>query len=135
MAAGFTRARLPHHVDVAVAGIEPTGRIDPLAVRVMRERRVDIAALEPHGLTNEAAEKADLVIVLQSPEEDLGALPCPDKIIPWDVEDPLGWPADIYEDVRDEIERRVETLVDWVSERAFEADAPWATVAPHVTAS
>jgi hypothetical protein len=52
----------------------------------------------------------------------LAGLPRPDKTVEWIVEDPLGWPCDVYEDVRDEIRGEAETLGQWLRGRALEEE-------------
>jgi protein-tyrosine-phosphatase len=119
MAAGFGRKLLPAGVQVEIAGLMPRGRIDPMAIHVMRHKGIDIAHLESRGLARAAAAAADLVVVISTPDEALGPLPFAEKHVKWHVENPLGWPVDIYEDARDEIERQVVRLAEWLNSRVF----------------
>jgi arsenate reductase len=91
------------------AGTRPTERVNPSAVKVMKEIGIDISKQRPKLLTQEMIRDADKVILM-----GCGAEECP--LIPrdfedWDIEDPSGKPLQTFREVRDEIKRRVERLI------------------------
>jgi arsenate reductase (thioredoxin) len=105
----FERATAGRHRAVS-AGTAPAAHVHPEVVEVMRELDIDLADREPQPLTRELAEQADLVITMGCGDE------CPfvpgKRYIDWDLPDPSGQPADRVRDIRDEIGRRVNDLVE-----------------------
>ncbi|TDD69922.1 arsenate reductase ArsC [Jiangella aurantiaca] len=110
MALGFFQ----HHAgDGAVAwsgGSEPGDQINPVAVAAMAERGIDISAEFPKPWTDEIVKAADVVVTMGCGDA------CP--IFPgkryedWTLEDPAGRDLASVRPIRDEIERRVLTLLD-----------------------
>ena len=99
--------------DAAVAwsgGSEPGAEVNPAAIEAMRERGIDISAEFPKPWTDETVRAADVVITMGCGDA------CP--IFPgkryeeWVLEDPAGQGVDAVRPIRDEIERRVRSLLD-----------------------
>ena len=86
-------------------GSEPGDQINPVAVEVMAERGIDIAAEYPKPWTDEVVRAADVVITMGCGDA------CP--IVPgtryeeWSLPDPAGWTPEGVRPVRDAIEQRV----------------------------
>ncbi len=98
--------------DTAVAwsgGSEPGLEVNPAAIAAMAERGIDISGEFPKPWTDETVRAADVVITLGCGDA------CP--IFPgkryedWDVDDPAGQTLDDIRPIRDEIERRIRTLL------------------------
>jgi protein-tyrosine-phosphatase len=91
------------------AGTTPGERVHPEVVEAMRELGIDVADRVPKKLTNELAERADVVVTMGCGDE------CPyipgKRYLDWDLRDPKGRPIDEVRATRDEIARRVEALV------------------------
>ena len=110
MALGF----FTHHAgDAAVAwsgGSEPATSINPNAVAAMAERGIDIAGEYPKPWTDEVVRAADVVITMGCGDA------CPvfpgKRYEEWTVDDPAGLPLPDVRRIRDDIERRVLTLVE-----------------------
>jgi arsenate reductase len=99
--------------DTAVAwsgGSEPGNAVNPAAIAAMRERGIDISAEFPKPWTDETVRAADVVISMGCGDA------CP--IFPgkryeeWDLDDPAGQDLAAVRPIRDDIERRVRTLLD-----------------------
>jgi len=109
MAAGFLQHLAGDRIDVRSAGSEPRDEINPVAVEVMAEAGIDIAGNAPKLLTVDAVKEADVVITMGCGDA------CP--IFPgkryedWQLDDPAGQDADTVRRIRDDIRRRVETLI------------------------
>jgi arsenate reductase len=105
----FERAAGGRHT-AASAGTTPGERVHPEVVQVMDELGIDLSDRVPRPLTTELAQEADVVVTMGCGDE------CPyipgKRYIDWDLEDPKGRPVDEVRVTRDEIERRVEGLVD-----------------------
>jgi arsenate reductase len=98
--------------DAAVAwsgGSEPGNEVNPAAIEAMRERGIDISAEYPKPWTDEVVRAADIVITMGCGDA------CPvfpgKRYEEWVLDDPHGMETDQVRPVRDEIERRVRTLL------------------------
>jgi arsenate reductase len=94
----------------ASAGTEPAERVHPEVVEAMREIGIDLAAGRPRLLTRELAEQADVVVTMGCGDQ------CPvipgTRYVDWDLPDPKGRSLDEVRATRDEIARRVRSLLD-----------------------
>jgi arsenate reductase (thioredoxin) len=104
----FERIAGSHH-DARSAGTEPSDRIHPNVVAVMREEGIDLSTRIPQRLTDELARWPDVVITMGCGDA------CPvipgKKYIDWDLRDPKDLPIDEVRAVRDDIASRVTALV------------------------
>ena len=108
-AALFERAAQGRH-EADSAGTTPADRVHPEVVEVMRELDIDLADRVPRKLTNEIAQRADVVVTMGCGDE------CPyipgKRYIDWELTDPKGLPIDAVRAIRDEIAGRVAALLD-----------------------
>jgi protein-tyrosine-phosphatase len=109
MAAGWMRHLAGDHVEVRSGGSEPADRINPSAIEAMREVGIDIAGEFPKPWTDETIGAADVVITMGCGDA------CPivpgKRYLDWELDDPAGKPVEAVRPVRDDIERRVRTLL------------------------
>lgn len=109
MAAGYLRDLAGTRIQVLSAGSAPKDEINPVAVAAMAEQGIDIATNTPQVLTTDAVRQSDVVITMGCGDA------CP--IFPgkryedWVLDDPAGQGIEAVRPIRDEIRRRVETLV------------------------
>lgn len=90
------------------AGTRPAAHVHPEVVEVMREIGIDLEAAQPRLLTPELALGAVRVITMGCAEE------CPVVSAPmedWALTDPAGQPLDTVRRIRDDIDRRVRSLL------------------------
>jgi arsenate reductase len=110
MAAGFAQALGGDRVRVLSAGSEPADRINPVAVAAMAEVGIDIRTNQPQVLRTEDVRDSDVVITMGCGDA------CP--IFPgkryedWELTDPAGLDIEAVRPIRDEIERRVQALLE-----------------------
>lgn len=110
MAAGYLRELARGRIQVLSAGSAPKDQINPVAVEAMAEEGIDITGNIPKVLTVEAVKESDVVITMGCGDA------CP--IFPgkryedWELDDPAGQGIDAVRPIRDEIRRRVETLIE-----------------------
>jgi arsenate reductase len=104
----FERAAEGRH-QARSAGTTPASHVHPEVVAVMRELGIDLSGKMPHGLTEDDARWADVVVTMGCGDK------CPyipgRRYVDWDLQDPAGLPIEAVRAVRDEIERRVRDLV------------------------
>jgi protein-tyrosine-phosphatase len=106
-------ALLDHHargqVVVRSAGSAPADEINPAVVAVMTEMGLDLSKEFPKPLTTEAVEASDVVVTMGCGDA------CPifpgKRYLDWELEDPAGKAVDEVRPIRDEIDRRVRTLL------------------------
>jgi len=107
-AALFEREAAGRHTALS-AGTTPGERVHPEVVEAMRELDIDLSHRKPQLLTRELAEQADVVVTMGCGDE------CPyipgKRYLDWDLPDPKGRPLAEVRATRDEIARRVSTLL------------------------
>jgi arsenate reductase len=107
MAAAFARGR---GVAVLSAGSEPAASLNPSVVEAMLERGIDLDGEHPRRLTDEMARTADVVVTMGCGDA------CPvypgKRYVDWELDDPAGRTLEDVRRIRDEIERRVDALID-----------------------
>jgi arsenate reductase len=110
MAAALLERRAGGDLVVRSAGSEPADAVHPAVVEAMRELGIDLAAAQPKRLEDDAVRAADVVITMGCGDA------CPvypgKRYEDWDVEDPAGKGLEDVRRIRDELERRVERLVE-----------------------
>jgi arsenate reductase (thioredoxin) len=104
----FERTGAGRHTAIS-AGTTPAERVHPEVVEVMRELDIDLSDHRPQLLTRELAEQADIVVTMGCGDE------CPyipgKRYIEWDLPDPKGRPLDEVRAIRDDIVRRIDSLM------------------------
>ena len=126
MAEGFARSFGESRLRPFSAGSRPSGRVDSRALRLMAELGVELAGQRSKGLADLPADVAwDFVVTMGCGEA------CPHLTathrLDWDLPDSKELDDDGFRGVRDEIGRRVRTLVDLAVRRARNDDreASW----------
>jgi arsenate reductase len=104
----FEHSSAGRHIALS-AGTTPAERVHPEVVEVMQELGIDLSGRQPQLLTRELAEWADVVITMGCGDA------CPyipgKRYIDWDLPDPRGRPLDEVRTTRDDIARRVDSLL------------------------
>jgi arsenate reductase len=92
------------------AGSRPEREVQPEVVEVMQELGVDLSDRQPRRIEQNDAEWADVVVTMGCGDA------CPvlpgKRYVDWNLPDPKGRPAEEVRALRDEIQRRVETLAE-----------------------
>jgi len=106
----FERAAAGRHTAESAGSVaDPAGHVHPEVITAMGELGVDLSGRRPQRLTHELAQRADLVVTMGCGDT------CPyipgKRYVDWELDDPAGQPVERVRDVRDEIGRRVETLL------------------------
>ena len=104
----FERAAAGRHTALS-AGTTPADHVHREVVEVMRELGIDLADRRPQQLTRDLAQQADVVVTMGCGDQ------CPfipgKRYVDWDLADPKDRPLDEVRATRDEIARRVDSLV------------------------
>ncbi len=110
MAAGLVRLRSEGRVHVRSAGSAPAEKLNPAVVKALEEVGVDVSEEFPKPLTDEVVRAADVVITMGCGDA------CPiypgKRYEDWELDDPAEQDLDTVRRIRDEIDERVQRLVD-----------------------
>jgi arsenate reductase (thioredoxin) len=110
MAAGLVRLRSEGRINVRSAGSAPAGEVDASVVEAMEEIGVDMDEAFPKPLTDEVVRAADVVITMGCGDA------CPiypgKRYEDWTVDDPAGEDLETVRRIRDDIDARVQNLID-----------------------
>ena len=110
MAAAYLTHLSRGAVEVRSAGSAPADHINPAAAQAMAEVGIDITAEKPKILTDQAVRESDVVITMGCGDT------CPfypgKRYEDWVLDDPAGQSVEAVRPIRDEIRRRVETLIN-----------------------
>jgi arsenate reductase len=108
-AAFFNQLADPAKARAVSAGTQPADRVHPVVVDALQETGIDVSGNQPQRLTEEMARGASLLVTMGCGEACpyVPGLPVED----WALDDPSGRPAPEVRRIRDDIRRRVESLV------------------------
>src|SRR5262249_11025627 len=107
----------PTKAQAISAGTDPGPRVHPEVVAAMSEVGIDLAGAPTFRLTSQLTQRAQLLITMGCGDQ------CP--LVPglrrddWPLEDPKGKSPVRVREIRDEIRRRVETLLEHEGWRRF----------------
>jgi protein-tyrosine-phosphatase len=109
MAAGWMRHLAGDRIDVFSGGSEPAEGLNKAAVEAMAEKGIDIGGELPQPWADEIVRAADVIVTMGCGDS------CPvypgKRYLDWELEDPSGKTLEEVRPIRDEIERRVRTLM------------------------
>ena len=110
MAAGLVKLRSEGRIHVRSAGSRPADEINVAVVEVMEELGIDMDEEFPKPLTDEVVRAADVVITMGCGDA------CPiypgKRYEDWTVDDPAGRDVETVRRIRDDIDGRVQKLID-----------------------
>ncbi len=111
MAEAFANHYGKEKIVASSAGVKLAERVNPLVIEAMKEKDIDISANKLKLLTMEMTKEADQVITMGCSVEKFCPAPLVKNVIDWNLEDPKGKPIQKVREIRDEIERKVLTLL------------------------
>ena len=110
MAEGFARHWGKDVIEVWSAGSRPSGKVNEIAIAVMKEKGIDLSSHVSKGLTDLPNVKWDYVITMGCGDA------CPfvpsRQTYDWEIPDPKHLPLDEFRKVRDMVETKVKALID-----------------------
>jgi arsenate reductase (thioredoxin) len=110
MAAGLVKLHSQGRIHVRSAGSDPGEEINPAVVEAMEELGVDMSEQFPKPLTDEVVRAADVVITMGCGDA------CPiypgKRYEDWELEDPAGQDLHAVRKIREELDQRVQKLID-----------------------
>ena len=91
------------------AGTRPATQVHPEVVEVMREVGVDLSSAHPQLMTADLAAGAVRVVTVGCADGECPVVSAP--VEDWGLPDPAGQPLETVRAIRDDIDRRVSSLV------------------------
>ena len=109
MAEAFARIHGTGSVEAFSAGSRPSGRLNPNAVRAMKELGYDLTRHQSKGLKDFEGQEFDVAVTMGCGDE------CPfiraKRHVGWNIPDPKDMPPDQFRAVRDLIGEKVRELI------------------------
>lgn len=109
MAEGFARFYGKGRIAAYSAGSRPSGKVNEMALQVMKEAGIDISLQASKGFDDLPYKEFDIVVTMGCGDE------CPfvpaSRRIDWQIRDPKGKPVEFFREVRNEIKERVLELI------------------------
>ena len=93
------------------AGTYPGDLVNPTVVQAMSELGIDLSQKQPQLLTQEMLDAAERVITMGCNVEEA----CPANMViteDWALEDPKDKPLEKVMEIRNQVQRRVESLIE-----------------------
>jgi arsenate reductase len=88
----------------------PASQVNPVAIAAMAEKGIDIGGYQPRKWADDELRQADVIVTMGCGDE------CPfypgKRYLDWELADPAGKPIAEVRPIRDDIERRVRTLIE-----------------------
>jgi len=112
MAEAFANHYGKDRIIASSAGINLADKVNPTVVETMKEKGIDISKNHPKLVTPKMVEEADLIITMGCGAADLCPGPFFKTTLDWGLEDPKDKPIEKVREIRDEVERRVKTLIE-----------------------
>lgn len=103
-------------MEVFSGGSEPADTVNPAAVAAMAEAGIDISEETPQRWTDDEVRGADVVVTMGC--ADTCPLYSGPSYVDWGVEDPAGKGIEMVRAIRDDIERRVRSLLELLARPA-----------------
>jgi arsenate reductase len=122
MAEGFFRRYAPRGYITISAGTKPSGDINPLAIKVMKEVGIDISNQKSKDITEDMIRNSTKIVNMGCMDKSF----CPTLFIPhvidWGIEDPKGKPVEKVREIRDDIDRKVRQLAAELAKDSMQAN-------------
>lgn len=94
------------------AGSEPAHQVNPIGVQAMHEEGIDITAERPNTLPTKRSKYPTLSVVITMGCGNVCPFYPGERYEDWDLDDPAGQDIETVRRIRDEIKKRVESLID-----------------------
>lgn len=110
MAGAFAQSLAGDKIEVLTGGSQPAEKINPDMVKAMQEKGLDMAFRTPQSIESAISDNRPEVIVTMGCGEECPFVPGA-QMLDWDLADPAGKALEFMRSVRDEIEKRVQKLI------------------------
>jgi protein-tyrosine-phosphatase len=112
MAEAFANKYGKDNFEFSSAGNKPADKVNSVVVEVLKEKGIDISMNKPKMLTFQLAQDADLIVTMGCNDQGICPGPFFKPTVDWKLEDPKGKPIEKVREIRDDIENRVQRLIE-----------------------
>src|SRR3972149_1704992 len=106
IAEAICRKLAPRSWRIASAGSNPSDRVDPKAVEILKKKQLTMNSIKPQGFPSLPAIPWDSVVSMDC---GIKRSPVPTKkFIEWDIPDPQDGPIGLYEALFDDLTNRIQ---------------------------
>jgi protein-tyrosine-phosphatase len=112
MAEAFAKKYGKSKFAVSSAGNKPADKVNPVVIEALKEKGINISMNKPKLLTFQMAQEADLIVTMGCNDQGICPGPFFKPTVDWKLEDPKGKPIEKVREIRDDIERRIQRLVE-----------------------
>ena len=112
MAEAFAKKYAKGKFEVSSAGNKPADNVSPVVVEVMKEKGIDLSQNKPKLITFQMANDSDLIVTMGCNDQGICPGPFFKPTIDWKLEDPKGKPIEKVREIRDQIDRQVQELLE-----------------------
>lgn len=110
MAEGFARHLGKGIIEAYSAGSKPSGKVNPIAIEVMKEKGIDISSYKSKGFHDLPLKDFDYSVTLGC--RDICPFMPADAHIEWDITDPKGKNKEFFKKTASDIEFEVALLIE-----------------------
>ena len=110
MAEGFAKFYGRDKIEVFSAGSNPSGKVDQIAIEVMKEKGIDISSQRSKGFNDLPYKSFDYVITMGCGDV-CPFVPAKERI-EWEIEDPKEKQKEKFREIRDKIENKVKEFLN-----------------------
>jgi len=110
MAEGFAKRLGQGKIEAQSAGSNPSGKVEKMAIKVMREKGINISGQKSKGFDDLKGKDFDYVITMGC--KDVCPFVPAKQRIEWNVSNPKERSIEVFRKIRDEIERGVREFID-----------------------
>src|SRR5665647_676736 len=112
MAEAFANKYRKDKFVILSAGNKPAETVNPVVVEVMKEKGIDISSNKPKLLTFQMSQESALIVTMGCNDQGICPGPFFKPTIEWKLEDPKGKPIEKVREIRDEIDHKVQRLIE-----------------------
>lgn len=109
IAEGFANFYGGNVIKAYSAGSNPSGKVNPDAIKVMQEENLDISGQRSKGFRDLPVKDFDYIVTMGC--EDVCPFVPGKKHVEWDIEDPKGKSLYFFRQVREKIRGKVKSLI------------------------
>lgn len=103
---------LEDDIEIRTGGTHPADHVHQVVIEVMQEEGFDLSNRTPREITTEELTTCDYVATMGCSTLDISGAETTVDVRDWDLTDPDGQDKDTVQEIRSDIERRVQTLFD-----------------------
>jgi arsenate reductase (thioredoxin) len=117
MAEAFFRKYIPHGFQPISAGTNPSGKINPIVVQVMKEIGIDIENQIPQSISQQMIDESEHAINMGCISQDSCPTLFMTDVLDWQIPDPKGKSIEEVREIRDQIKAKVIVLIQSLNEK------------------